>query len=174
MKYILSDPILDIQISQIRRKIILSMNGEVSESMSNHGIVYKKNYGVSIIRLREIARTIEKNHDIAQRLWMSNSRETMILATLLQPYPTFTKELALEWQIKCDNIELIEQACINLYKHLEFAPELCMEFIKSEDVSQQTFGFTLALWIYEKLTLNEIKLIIDFILKITNHLMMWF
>ncbi|OJV39369.1 MAG: hypothetical protein BGO29_07760 [Bacteroidales bacterium 36-12] len=156
MKYILSDPTLDLQISKIRRQIVLSMNGEVSASMKNHGIVYAKNYGVSIIRLREIAKTTDKNHDVAQRLWMTNIRETLIMATLLQPEQTFTKELALQWQSKCDNIELIEQACINLYQHLDYASEICLQFISSDDIKQKTFGFTLALWIYDKLTFEDI------------------
>jgi len=156
MKFLLANPELDQQISQIKRLIRLSMDGVISDSMKSHGILYKKNYGVSITRLREIAKSLDKNHDLAQRLWLLDIRETLILATLLQPIETFSRELANTWMERCNNIELIEQASLNLFQHLAYAPEFSINCIKSANIHQKTFGFMLALRVYQRLSLTEI------------------
>ena len=74
MKFYISTPGLDTKISEIRRKIRLSMNGIVSEQMAQKGISYKINYGVSIPRIKEIAKDYAPDHDLAQRLWMLQIR----------------------------------------------------------------------------------------------------
>lgn len=57
MKYYIANPDLDLQITEIRRKIRLSMNGIISDQMSQNGIFYKKNYGVDIPRIKEITKS---------------------------------------------------------------------------------------------------------------------
>lgn len=137
------------------------MDGVISDSMKAHGINYKKNHGVSITRIREIAGMFKKSHDLAQQLWLSESREMMILATLLQPEETFTSEMASAWLKKCTNIELIEQAALNLYQHLEFAPEFSLSCIKSEYIYPKIFGFILALRIYQRLSPQAVTTILE-------------
>ena len=161
MKFLLTNSDLDIQISGIKLIIRQSMNGVVSDSMKSHGLIYKQNYGVSIPRIREIANKYTKNHDLAQRLWLLDIRETMILATLLQPFESFNEPLASEWLEKCNNIELVEQANLNLYQHLSFAPEFCLKRIHSETLYHQYFGFTLALRIYQRLSPAQIHEIVE-------------
>jgi len=139
------------------------MDGIISDSMKSHGIVYKINYGVSITRIREIAKHYTNNHDLAQRLWLLNIRETMIMATLLQPAETFTPKLASSWLEQCNNIELIEQATMNLYQHLNFAPDFSLNCIESDKILHKIFGFTLALRIYHQLSPTEIEKILQLV-----------
>jgi len=153
MNFLLTNEHLESQISQIKRLILLSMNGVVADSMRNHGLIYKQNFGVAIPRIREIASGYNKNHDLAQRLWLLNIRETMILATLLQPVERFPIELANEWLKKCDNIELVEQMNFNLYRHLDFAPDFSLQCIATENDLVKTFGYTLAMRVTENLTI---------------------
>ena len=121
MKYLLATPVLDAQIAEIKRKIMLSMNGIVSEQMTKSGISYKKNYGVTIPRIKEIAVGYPSNHDLAQRLWTLQIRETMIMATLLEPLDKFTSQNAREWISQFNQIEIVEQANMNLFCKLPFA-----------------------------------------------------
>ncbi len=161
MNYSLSTPLLDAQIAEIRLKIRLSMNGIVSEQMSQKGIVYKKNYGVSISRIKEIATSYQPNHDLAQRLWLLQIRETMILATLLEPLDKFTSQNAREWISQFNQIELVEQANMNLFCKLPFAYTLACEWIQSENIWTQTTGFILAARIADKLNIKEMKVVIQ-------------
>ena len=157
MNFLLTNEHLESQISQIKRLIRLSMNGVVADSMRNHGLIYKQNYGVAIPRIREIASGYTKNHDLAQRLWLLNIRETMILATLLQPVEKFPIEHANEWLKKCDNIELVEQMNLNLYRHLDYAPDFSLQCIASDNELSKIFGYTLAMRVVENLTTSNLQ-----------------
>lgn len=166
MQYVFTNSEIDRKISQIKKKIYLLMNGELSASMEKNGLIYPKNYGVNIIKIREIAQGIEKDHDLAQKLWQLDIRETMILASLLQPIETFTKELATKWMERVYNIELIEQLSINLLRHLDYATELSISYIQSPDTQTKTLGFTLAAWLYDSYTEKDIQVIIDEVLEL--------
>lgn len=161
IKYVLTNPELDAQIAEIRRKIRLSMNGIVSEKMTQNGIVYKSNYGVAIPRIKEIAADYVSNHDLAQRLWMLQIRETMIMATLLQPLDKFTPLIAREWVEQFNQIEIIEQATMNLFCKLSFADSLCLEWIQSDNIWVQITGFILVARIIDKLNQAQIAVIIQ-------------
>ena len=161
MKYYVSNPVLDAQINEIRQKIRLSMNGIVSDQMTQSGIVYKKNYGVSFPRLKEIAASYESNHDLAQRLWSLQIRETMILATVLEPIDSFTMELAEKWSDSFNQIEIIELSCMNLFRNLTFASQLFAKWILSENNWKVITGFILAARIYEKLNAGEVNILIQ-------------
>ena len=156
MKYYISNQELDKQISEIRRKIRLSMNGIVSEQMTQNGIVYKKNYGVDIPRIKEISKNYTPNHDLAQRLWSLQIRETMILASLLEPIDKFTPEMAQEWVKSFNQIEIVEQACMNLFCKLSYINELCKNCIKSDNIWAQITGYVLAARLAGKLNHTEI------------------
>jgi 3-methyladenine DNA glycosylase AlkD len=161
MKYCVPNPRLDALISDIRRKIRLSMNGIVSDKMTQSGIEYKKNYGVSIPRIKEIASAYSPNHDLAQRLWFLQVRETMIMATILEPINAFTPALAQSWISQINQIELAEQVNMNLFCKLTFSPSLCCEWVQSDNVWKQISGFILAARIVDKLSTVETIFLID-------------
>lgn len=157
MKLYISNPELDAKIAEIRKIIRLSMNGIVSEQMAKKGIIYKKNYGVSIPRIKEIAKNYTPNHDLAQRLWMLQIRETMILGTLLEPIDKFTPKLAQEWVECFDQIEIVEQCCMNIFCKLPFATTLVMDWTESDKKWIQITGFVLAARLVDDLKISEIK-----------------
>ena len=82
------------QLKDIKTQLRLSMNGAVSQSMREKGLVYKLNFGVELPRIKMIAESYEKNHDLAQALWKEDIRECKILAGMLQPIETFYPEIA--------------------------------------------------------------------------------
>lgn len=168
MKFYISNPDLDAKIAEIRRKIRLSMNGVVSEQMEKNGILYKINYGVSIPRLKEIAKTYTPNHDLAQRLWLLQIRETMILATLLEPTDKFSPELADEWVESFHQTELVEQSCMNLFSKLPFASTLAIRWIQSHKLWIQITGYVLAARIAPVFNHDEITGIIKRISELST------
>ena len=161
MKYYLTDKELDDKISEIKRKIRLSMNGVVSESMANNGIIYKTNFGVSILRIKEIALAYKPNLELAQRLWNLQIRETMIMATLLQPVEDFTYEDALEWSKNLNQIEIIEQITVNLLCKIDFAFRLIENWLSDSNSWLQIAAFLMAGRIVPNLKVAEINLIIE-------------
>ena len=141
----------EAQIAEIRRTILLSMNGVVADKMKESGLSYKINYGVTIPRLKEIATAYKADHNLAHGLWILGVRETMILATMLEPVSLFTIEDARKRIAECKNIEITEQICINLLGKLSCAPALCLECVMSDETWHQTTGFLLAARVYKTL-----------------------
>ncbi|NLI72214.1 MAG: hypothetical protein GX361_05715 [Bacteroidales bacterium] len=161
MKFFIENKQIDGIIKEIKGKIYLSMNGDVAESMAQHGLVYKKNFGVNIPRIREISRDYEPNHDLSARLWAMKIRETMILATLLQPTEKFTKSDAESWMKSVSQTELAEQVSMNLFSKLPFAAELSLDLIKSHEMWHQIVGFMTSARISNLFSQEQIEQIIE-------------
>ncbi|MGC3978635.1 MAG: DNA alkylation repair protein [Paludibacteraceae bacterium] len=161
MKYFRTDTAIDETVKEIRRKIRLSMNGVVADTMKERGLTnYKQNFGVQIPRLKEIASIYTPSHDLAQRLWALKIRETMILATILQPIESFLEKNGKEWLNDIDNIELVEQTCMNLFSKLRFAKAWSETLIVSDEEWAQIVGFTIILRLREKFNAQETKQIV--------------
>ena len=132
------------QLKDIKTQLRLSMNGAVSQSMREKGLVYKLNFGVELPRIKMIAEGYEKNHDLAQALWKEEIRECKILAGMLQPIETFYPEIADIWVENIRNIEIAELTCMNLFQHLPYAPAKSFHWIADEQEYVQTCGFLTA------------------------------
>lgn len=129
------------QLRDIKTQLRLSMNGAVSQSMREKGLVYKLNFGVELPRIKAIAARYEKNHALAQALWKEDIRECKILAGLLQPVDSFFPEIADIWAEDIRNIEIAELTCMNLFQHLPYAPAKSFHWIADEREYLQVCGF---------------------------------
>ena len=56
------------RLKDIKTQLRLSMNGAVSQSMREKGLVYKLNFGVELPRIKGIAAGYEKDHSLAQAI----------------------------------------------------------------------------------------------------------
>ena len=60
---------LQDEIREIRKQLRLAMNGVISTSMREKGIVYKLNFGVPYPEIKGIARKHKPNGELAAALW---------------------------------------------------------------------------------------------------------
>lgn len=144
------------QLKDIKTQLRLSMNGVVSQSMREKGLNYKLNFGVELPRIKAIAATHEKSHDLAQALWKENIRECKILAGLLQPVDMFYPQIADIWVEDMPNMEIAELTCMNLFQHLPYAPTKSFHWIAVEEEMIQVCGFlTIARLLMQKGDMTE-------------------
>lgn len=129
------------QLKNIKTQLRLSMNGAVSQSMREKGLVYKLNFGVELPRIKGIAASYEKDHALAQALWKEDIRECKILAGLLQPVDTFLPEIADIWVDTMPTVEIAELTSMNLFQHLPYAPAKAFRWIADERELAQICGF---------------------------------
>ncbi len=132
---------LNEQLKEIKTQLRLCMNGAVSQSMREKGLVYKLNFGVELPRIKAIAAGYAKDHSLAQALWKEDIRECKILAGLLQPVDTFYPEIADIWVDDIRNIEIAELTSMNLFQHLPYAPAKSFRWIACEGEYTQVCGF---------------------------------
>lgn len=147
---------LNEQLKEIRTQLRLGMNGVVSQSMREKGLIYKVNFGVELPRIKSIAANFEKDHQLAQALWKEDIREFKILAGLLQPIESFYHEIADIWIENIHNIEIAEMTAMNLFQYLPYAPAKCFQWIADEREYVQVTGYlTIARLLMKKGDMTE-------------------
>ena len=129
------------EIKEIKQSFRLMMDGAVAQSMRDKGVNYHLNWGATLPRLREKADEIGKNYDLAIALWKENVRECKILATMIMPADRILPEVVDIWMEQTETVEIAEQAAMNLYQHLPFAPMKAFEWIASDRELYQLCGF---------------------------------
>lgn len=117
---------IEDEIREIRKQLRLAMNGVISTSMGEKGIVYKLNFGVPYPEIREIAGRHEPNAELASALWKEDIREFKILATFLQPADTFPLVEAERWVREIPYLEIAEHCCRNLFVRLPYMADFSL------------------------------------------------
>jgi 3-methyladenine DNA glycosylase AlkD len=128
---------LDDENSEEQFRRIISLirnfkNGEVAESMNSHGILYKMNWGVSLVDLKEIAKSTVPSHVLSLKLWNRQWRETMILATLLDESGKVSEQQMDFWTKSFENSEIAEQASTNLWYKTPYAYVKALEWCRGK------------------------------------------
>lgn len=130
-------------IKDIRKRCRMAMNGIVSTNMRQRGLDYKLNFGLSVQQIKDLAKRYQPDLELAETLWADNTRELKILATLLYPTDSFTKEKADEWVLFIPNQEIREQVCANLLQNVTFAREIALEWANSTVTDVRATGYWL-------------------------------
>lgn len=129
------------RVKEIKQSFRQMMDGSIAQSMRDKGIDYYLNWGATILRLRDKADEIGKDYDLAIALWKENVRECKILATMLMPPDEILPEVVDIWMEQTDTVEIAEQAAMNLYQHLPYAPAKAYQWIASDRELCQLCGF---------------------------------
>lgn len=129
------------RVKEIKQSFRQMMDGSIAQSMRDKGIDYHLNWGATILRLRDKADEIGKDYDLAIALWKENVRECKILATMLMPPDEILPEVVDIWMEQADTVEIAEQAAMNLYQHLPYAPAKAYQWIASDRELCQLCGF---------------------------------
>jgi hypothetical protein len=128
MEYLLDNPVTERSYQEILRNLKPLQNGEVADSMTQRGVVYKLNLGASIISLQQLAGRYSPDHLLALKLWNKQWRETMILATLLEKPEEVTENQMDFWVRQIQQTEIAEQVAMNLFSKTPFAFEKAVEY----------------------------------------------
>ncbi|MCK9413131.1 MAG: hypothetical protein M0Q53_12590 [Prolixibacteraceae bacterium] len=128
MEYLLDDPASERWYQEILRKVKPLQNGEVADSMTKRGVIYKLNLGASIVSLQQLAQNYTPDHLLALKLWNKQWRETMILATLLEKPGEMTENQMDFWVKQIRQVEIAEQVAMNLFSKSPFAYVKAVEY----------------------------------------------
>src|ERR1700686_2955406 len=92
-----TDDAVPCTVKEILRQLHSLSDAEAISSMTRFGIKADKAFGVSVPALRKLARSIGKDHTLAQELWDSGLHEARELATMIADPKQVTKELMERW-----------------------------------------------------------------------------
>jgi len=132
-----------MEIKQIIPELKKHSSPKDREGMVRFGINPKFALGVRIPVLRNLAKKIGKNHDLALALWKTKIHEARILATMIdEPQKVNSKQIN-EWLKDFNSWDLCDQCCMNLFDKLPPAFQKAKEWTKRKREFERRAGFAL-------------------------------
>lgn len=134
---------VNFSVDYVIKRLKSLSNPEAIEGMARYGINPDKNLGVSIPDLRQIAREIGKNHQLANELWATGIHDARILAGMIgQPNKVTEKQME-QWVGDFDSWDVCDEVCMNFFEKLPFAYEKAVQWSGREEEFVKRAGFVL-------------------------------
>jgi len=100
---------------EVIKKLESLANSKNVEGMARYGINPANNLGVSIYKLRPIAKEIGKDHELALKLWDSGIHDARLLAVFIADPARVTEGQMDSWAADFDSWDVCDQACTSLF-----------------------------------------------------------
>ncbi|MDD5687834.1 MAG: DNA alkylation repair protein [Elusimicrobia bacterium] len=132
-----------MNLEEILKKLKSLYNPANIEGMARFGSTPKNAYGIAIPVLRELAKEIGKNHELALQLWDTEIHEARILSSMIDD-PEQVTELQMDtWVQDFDSWDTCDQVCDNLFQKTKFAHKKIDRWSKREEEFVKRSAFTL-------------------------------
>ncbi len=132
-----------MQYDEIIKKLKSLSNPRAVEGMARFGINPKNTLGVSIPNIRDIAKKIGKDHDLALKLWSSGIHEARILAGFIDEPELISEKQMEAWVKDFDSWDVCDQVCMNLFDKTPFAFDKAKEWAARNEEFVKRAGFAL-------------------------------
>jgi len=137
---------------EIINKLKSMTNSKNVEGMARYGINPNNNLGVSIYKLRPIAKENGKDHDLALKLWDSGIHDARLLACFIDDPDKITGEQMDSWAKDFDSWDICDQACTSLFDLTPFAWKKVSDWAKRDEefVKRGAFSIIAGLSVHDK------------------------
>lgn len=116
---------------------------EAVEGMTRFGIKSSSSFGVSVPKLRALAREVGRDHLLALKLWETGLHDARLLATMVDDPRQVTIKQMDEWVRDFDSWDVVDGSCGNLFDKTPFAVAKAREWCKREEEFVKRAGFVL-------------------------------
>ncbi|HZA40280.1 MAG TPA: DNA alkylation repair protein [Actinomycetota bacterium] len=113
------------------------------EGMARFGINTELALGISVTQLRQIAKRIGKNHELALELWDSGIHEARILASIVDRPEAVTEQQMETWAEGFNSWDIVDQVCGNLFDKTPFAWDKAAEWSERPEEFVKRAGFSM-------------------------------
>jgi 3-methyladenine DNA glycosylase AlkD len=149
-------------MSEVAKQLIndLRKNANPSniEGMKRYGISVENALGIPMPIIRDMAKWIGKNHELAQLVWESDYHEARILAGLVDEPAKVTFEQMESWVNEVDSWDVCDQLCSNLFDKTIHAYRAASTWSNREELFVKRAGYVLmaTLAVHDKKAGDEI------------------
>ncbi len=111
---------------------------------ARYGIVTKaKAFGVPIVVLRQMAKSIGRDHDLADGLWRTGVHDARMLATMIGDPALVKPALMDRWAKDFDNWGIVDTACFGFFDQSPHAFKQIEKWAKAKDEFVKRAAFAL-------------------------------
>jgi 3-methyladenine DNA glycosylase AlkD len=111
--------------------------------MARFGINVDNALGISVTRLRQMAKDTGKDHELAAQLWDSGIHEARILASIIDEPAAVTEEQMESWAADFNSWDIVDQVCGNLFDKTAFAWDKAVEWTERSEEFVKRAAFSL-------------------------------
>jgi 3-methyladenine DNA glycosylase AlkD len=113
------------------------------EGMARYGIGIDSAWGVTVTELRDLAKGLGRNHELAAALWDSGVHEARILASLVDDATLVDDAQFERWAADFASWDLCDQVCQNLFRYAPPAWSKAAEWTQRSELFVKRAGCTL-------------------------------
>jgi 3-methyladenine DNA glycosylase AlkD len=126
---------------------------KIREGMARYAIPSDKAFGISVGALRQYAKRLGPNHELAAALWKSGFYEARMLASFVDDPACVTPEQMDRWCKDFDNWAICDTACFALFDRTPHAWRMVNKWARSRDefVKRASFALLASLTVHDKL-----------------------
>jgi 3-methyladenine DNA glycosylase AlkD len=141
-----------MKVEEVVRYLESNKNEVNRFGMSRFGINVDQAFGISMVDIRALAKTIGKDHQLALDLWETGFHESRILSTIIDTPAKVTEDQMEHWVSEFDSWDVCDQCCSNLFSRTPFAVQKAKEWSLRDEEYVRRAGFVLmaALAVHDK------------------------
>ena len=146
-----------ISVEEVLKRLESKARQEQLAGMARYGMNIERRLGVSIPELREMAKDIGKNHELALGLWKTGVAEAKILAAMVEDPEKLSEEQMGNWVKDIDSWDVGDQVCMNLFEKSPLAWRKVDDWSRREEkfVKRTAFGLLACLAWHDKKAEDE-------------------
>lgn len=130
-------------LDEVLDKLNEKAKSDQLEGMARFGIVGDQRMGVSVPDMRNIAKEIGKDHQLALELWDTGIPEAMIVAGMVAEPDKLTEEQMEDWVVDINSWDICDQVCMNLFEKSPYAEQKIYEWSEREEEFVKRTAFAL-------------------------------
>ena len=141
-----------MEYEKVMKQLKSMGNPKNVEGMARYGINPKNNLGISIYKLRPLAKEIGINHELSLKLWESGIHDARLLAVFIANPSQVTEEQMDSWAKDFDSWDVCDQACTSLFDLTPHANKKVFEWAENERefVKRAAFSIIAGLAVHDK------------------------
>ncbi|MFI3295490.1 MAG: DNA alkylation repair protein [Rikenellaceae bacterium] len=146
---------------EIFKRLRIEMNGAVSQSMREGGIVGLMNYGVSLPTIKDVALEYAPDHRLAGELWRQEIREMRIAALLVEDPSLVTLDQMRLWGDGMATVEVAQISSKELWSRVSGSEQVALEWYLGDDSVKVESARATVGWMASRLESDFLSQFID-------------
>jgi 3-methyladenine DNA glycosylase AlkD len=132
-----------IEVTAVVEQLKSLADPDALAGMVHFGIHPGQALGIKIPVLRNLAKEIGKDHDLAKALWKTGLHEARLLAAFVAEPARVTENLVETWVVDFDSWDICDQVCGSVFDRTPMAYRKALEWSEREEEFVKRAGFVM-------------------------------
>lgn len=134
---------LENQVSSVVATLKKMGSKSVRDGMARYGLPSNNAFGIPVGEMQNLAKTLGRNHELAQALWHTGFYEARMVAAFIDEPARVTPQQMDRWCKDFDNWGIVDTVCFKLFDETPHAWKKVAQWSKRRGEFQKRAGFAL-------------------------------